>query len=91
MALVVLLASKFLVRAVTTMAHRGSRGESSAHFLPLLKFSNLCKDSEVSMGKTLQHSLLAENDGLNLLYKLLSKLPADLHLKAQISVSICPS
>lgn len=29
------------------MAHRGSRGEWSTHFLPLLKFSNLCKLSEV--------------------------------------------
>lgn len=61
--------------------NHGSHGEKwwvrSRYFLPLLKFSNLYEDSEQSTGRTLQYSPPAENDRLNLLYKLLSRFPAD--------------
>lgn len=56
----------------------------SRYFLPLLKFRNLYKDSEQSMGRTLQNSLSVENDGLNLLYKLFSKFPADVIWKLKL-------
>lgn len=61
-----------------------SSGVRSRYFLPLLECGNVYKDSEKSMGRTLQYSLPAENDRLNLLYKLLSKFPADVIWKLKL-------
>lgn len=83
MAAMVLLASTFL--GCTCALQPRLQGEEwwvrSRYFLPLLKCGKYC---EQSTGRTLQYSLPAENNRLNLLYKLLSKFPADVIWKLKL-------